>query len=78
MAPLIVAERWIILFMISLIDGIIRFHRLDHIWWVGKPFQHNILCHFYLLGYPGLAMSFGALRFKCVYGDVFNYVRRHT
>ncbi len=40
MAPLIIAERRIILFLISFIAGIICFHQLDHIGALAKPLLH--------------------------------------
>ena len=38
MAPLIIAERGIILFLVSLIAGIICFHQLDHSALHGRQF----------------------------------------
>ena len=40
MAPLIIAERRIILFLISFIAGIICFQKLDHIGALAKPLLH--------------------------------------
>ena len=40
MAPLFIAERCIILFLVSFIAGIICFHQLDHIRALGKLSVH--------------------------------------
>ena len=72
MAPLIIAERRIILFLISFIAGIIFLHQLDRIWALGETFQHGISRHSYRRGSRGLAMGSGVLRF-ILYVDVFNY-----
>ncbi len=40
MAPLIIAERRIILFLVSFIAGIVCFHQLDHTALQGTPLWH--------------------------------------
>ena len=76
MAPLIIAEWYIILFLIDFIAGIICCHQLDHIWALGEPFQHSIFCHFYPRGHPDLATDSGGVTFVSVDGYVFNHSRR--
>ena len=66
MAPLIIAERCIILFLVSFIAGIICFHQLDHSALHGSDGaklskRHGVLCHCGVVDYVYLDLGAGAV-----------------